>query len=430
MVAGRQSKLMGVLRVSSGNFLEQYDFFVFGYFAASIGRTFFPQADTTDGQFVSLMLALMTFGAGFLMRPLGALVLGAYIDAHGRRAGLLLTLALMSVGTLAVAIVPGYASIGLAAPVLVVLSRLIQGFSAGVELGGVSVYLAEIATPGNKGFYVAWQSGSQQVAVIFAALLGVVLNQTLGESAMASWGWRIPLLIGCAIIPFLFLLRRSLAETEAFLTRPRKLTAMEILRSMAVNWRIVGLGMMMVIMTTVSFYLITAYTPTYGRQVLKLDAIDVLIVTVCVGVSNLFWLPISGALSDRIGRRPLLIGTTLLAIVTAYPAMNWLVASPSFGHLLLVELWLSFIYGCYNGAMVVYLTEVMPLEVRTSGFSLAYSLATVVGGMTPAICTALIEKFGDKAAPGAWMALAGVVGLGAVLLMGRISTSYRREVHA
>ena len=430
MDAGGQSKLLGVLRVSSGNFLEQYDFFVFGYFASAIGNTFFPHGDSADGQFVSLMFALMTFGAGFLMRPLGALVLGAYIDAYGRRAGLLLTLGLMSVGTLAVAVVPGYASIGLAAPLLVVLSRLIQGFSAGVELGGVSVYLAEIATPGNKGFYVAWQSGSQQVAVIFAALLGVVLNRTLGASAMADWGWRIPMLVGCAIIPFLFWLRSSLTETEAFLTRSRKLTPREIQQSMAVNWSIVGLGMMMVIMTTVSFYLITAYTPTFGREVLKLNAIDVLIVTVCIGLSNLFWLPVAGALSDRIGRRPLLIWTSVLAIVTAYPVMSWLVGSPSFAHLLVVELWLSFIYGCYNGAMVVYLTEVMPVEVRTSGFSLAYSLATVVGGMTPAICTALIKQFGDKAAPGAWMSLAGLVGLGAVLVIGRISTSYRREVHA
>ena len=201
MTAGGQSKLMGVLRVSSGNFLEQYDFFVFGYFAAAIGRTYFPQSNNAHGDFISLILALMTFGAGFLMRPLGALILGAYIDAHGRRAGLILTLALMSVGTLAIAVVPGYATIGLIAPILVVISRLIQGFSAGVELGGVSVYLAEIATPGNKGFYVSWQSGSQQVAVIFAALLGVALNQTLGADTMNNWGWRIPLLIGCVIMP-------------------------------------------------------------------------------------------------------------------------------------------------------------------------------------------------------------------------------------
>jgi MFS family permease len=430
MTAARQSKLMGVIRVSSGNFLEQYDFFVFGYFAAAIGRTFFPQGDTADGAYVSLMLSLMTFGAGFLMRPLGALVLGAYIDAHGRRKGLILTLALMSIGTLAIAIVPGYASIGLVAPLLVVISRLIQGFSAGVELGGVSVYLSEIATPGNKGFYVAWQSGSQQVAVIFAGLLGLALNQMLGSDTMQAWGWRIPLLIGCAIIPFLFVIRRSLEETDAFLARTHRLTAGQIMRSMASNWRVVGLGMMMVVMTTVSFYLITAYTPTFGKSELHLGDVDVLIVTVCVGLSNLFWLPVSGALSDRIGRKPLLVGTTVLAILTAYPVMRWLVADPTFAHLLVVELWLSFLYGCYNGAMVVYLTEVMPAEVRTAGFSLAYSLATVIGGMTPAICTALIKAFGDKAAPGAWMSLAAVVGLGAVLLIGRHTATARSEAHA
>ncbi len=429
MVVGRQSKLMGVLRVTSGNFLEQYDFFVFGYFAAAIGRTYFPSSGG-NAAFISLMSSLMTFGAGFLMRPIGAIILGAYIDAHGRRAGLILTLALMAVGTFAIAIVPGYASIGVAAPFLVVVSRLIQGFSAGVELGGVSVYLSEIATPGHKGFYVAWQSGSQQVAVIFASLLGLVLNQTLGNDTMQAWGWRIPLLVGCAIIPFLFLIRRSLQETEAFLARKRHLSAREVLSSMLLNWRIVVLGMMMVIMTTVSFYLITAYTPTFGRTELKLSAVDVLLVTVCVGVSNLFWLPVSGALSDRIGRRPLLIGTTLLAIVTAYPVVHWLVSDISFGHLLITELWLSFIYACYNGAMVVYLTEVMPEEVRTAGFSLAYSLATVVGGMTPAIATWLIHAIGDKAAPGAWMAFAGVVGLSAVLLIGREAKAYGREVPA
>ena len=418
-MSDRQSKLMSVIRVSSGNFLEMYDFIVFGYYASAIGRTYFPSTGTGNADFVSLMLALMTFGAGFLMRPIGALVLGAYIDRVGRRAGLLLTLALMSVGTLAIAVVPGYASIGLLAPILVVISRLIQGLSAGVELGGVSVYLSEIATPGNKGFYVSWQSGSQQVAVIFTAALGVVLNQVLSADTMQSWGWRIPLLIGCAIIPFLFILRRSLHETEAFLARAHHPTTREIFASMAQNWRVVLLGMMMVLMTTVSFYLITAYTPTFGRRELHLADVDALLVTLCVGLSNLFWLPVAGAVSDRIGRRPLLIGCTALAVVTAYPAMSWLIGSPSFTHLLAVELWLSFIYGTYNGAMVVYLTEIMPEDVRTSGFSMAYSLATIVGGMTPAICTALIQRTGDGAMPGAWMAVAAAVGLAAVWLVGR-----------
>jgi metabolite-proton symporter len=396
------------MRVASGNFLEMYDFMVFGYYAAAIGRAFFPKGN----EFASLMSALATFGVGFLMRPLGAVILGAYIDRQGRRAGLILTLALMSFGTLSIACVPGYATIGIFAPLLVVAGRLLQGFSAGVELGGVSVYLAEIATPGHKGFYVSWQSASQQCAVVFAAVLGVVLSSTLSKAQMDAWGWRVPLLIGCLIIPALFYIRRSLTETEEFLQRKHHPAVSEILQSVAANWRLVALGTMLVTMTTVSFYLITAYTPTFGQTVLHLASKDNLIVTSCVGVSNFIWLPVMGAVSDRIGRRPLLFACTLLALLTAYPALWWLVGAPSFSRLLIVELWLSFLYGSYNGAMIAFLTELMPKDVRASGFSLAYSLATAVfGGFTPAICTYLIHVTGNQAMPGVWLSFAAATSL-------------------
>jgi MFS family permease len=409
----RSAKIGSVIRVSSGNFLEMYDFMVFGYYASAIGTAFFP----SGSPFVSLMLSLMTFGAGFLMRPLGAIVLGAYTDRHGRRAGLIMTLSLMSLGIFSIAFMPGYATIGLLAPLFVLVGRLLQGFSAGMELGGVSVYLSEIATPGHKGFYVSWQSGSQQVAVMFAALVGVVLSSILSPAKMSVWGWRVPLLLGCVIVPFLFRLRRSLQETDDFIARKHRPTTSEIFRSLSANWRIVVVGTMMVTMTTVSFYMITAYTPTFGNSVLHLANIDTLIVTLCVGASNLFWLPVMGALSDRIGRRPLLLVFTILMLVTAYPAMSWLVSDPSFARLLGVELWLSLIFGSYNGAMVVFLTEIMPVDVRTSGFSLAYSLATAVfGGFTPAICTYLIHRTGNRAVPGLWLSLAAAFGLVASLL--------------
>jgi len=409
----RESKIWPVLRVSSGNFLEMYDFMVFGYYASAIGNAFFPSSNP----FLSLMLSLMTFGAGFLMRPLGAIVLGAYTDRHGRRAGLILTLGLMSIGIISVACVPGYQTIGLLAPLLVLIGRLLQGFSAGMELGGVSVYLAEIATPGHKGFYVSWQSASQQVAVMFAALIGVLLNSRLSPQKMTSWGWRIPLLLGCAILPFLFKLRRSLKETDEFAARKQSPSTPEILGSIVANLRIVLIGTMMVTMTTVSFYMITAYTPTFGSSVLHLASIDSLIVTLCVGASNLFWLPVMGALSDRIGRRPLLLVCTTLMLITAYPVMLWLVAAPSFSRLLTVELWLSFIFGSYNGAMVVFLTEIMPVNVRTTGFALAYSLATAIfGGFTPAISTYLIHFTGNRAIPGLWLSFAAACGFVASLL--------------
>src|SRR5437667_242876 len=254
----RKSKVWSVVRVSSGNFLEMYDFMVFGYYAPAIGNAFFPGGNP----FVSLMLSL----------------------------------------------------------------------------------------------------------VMFAALLGVVLSSVLPPQKMMLWGWRIPLLLGCAILPFLFRLRRSLQETDEFIARKHRPSTSEILTSLIANWEIVLIGTMMVTMTTVSFYMITAYTPTFGSSVLHLASIDSLIVTLCVGASNLFWLPVMGALSDRIGRRPLLVVCTTLMLITAYPTMLWLVRDPSFSRLLAIELWLSFIYGIYHGAMVVFLTDFMPMSVRTSGF--------------------------------------------------------------
>jgi MFS family permease len=404
----RFGQARAVAMVSSGNFLEMYDFMVFGYYASAISKAYFP-AGTELG---SLMLALMTFGAGFLMRPVGALLLGAYIDRHGRRRGLILTLSLMALGTLIVAVTPRYAAIGLAAPLLVVAGRLIQGFSAGVELGGVSVYLSEIAPPGHKGFYVAWQSASQQMAVAFAAAIGLVLNSLLSKAEMNSWGWRIPFLVGCALVPFLLLMRRRLEETEAFKAQVTRPDLKEVCRSLAAHWSIVLRGMMLVVTTTVFFYLITAYAPTYGNTVLRLSAEDSFTVTLCVGLLNFIMLPLMGAVSDRVGRLPVLLVASLLGLVIGYPLLHWLIAAPSFERLMIVLLLLAAVYATYNGAMLVFLAEIMPAHIRTSGFSLAYSLAAgLFGGFTPAIATYLIGVTGDRAIPGAWLAVAAFTGL-------------------
>src|SRR5882672_6487644 len=203
-VSERRAKMGAVIRAGSGNFLELYDFLVYIYFASYIAKAFFP----AKTEFMSLMLALGTYGVASIARPFGAVILGSYMDRKGRRKGLILTLTLMAVGTVSLALTPSYASIGLLAPVVITLGRLIQGFSLGVEAGGVNVYLAEIATPGNRGFYCAWQGASQALGVIAATGLGVVLIAMLSSEEMQAWGWRIPMIAGCLIIPILFWLRR------------------------------------------------------------------------------------------------------------------------------------------------------------------------------------------------------------------------------
>ena len=416
--AERRKAIGRVVRVSSGNFLEMYDFIVYGYYAIYIAQVFFP----SRSQFASLMLSLMTFGAGYLMRPLGAVVLGAYIDRHGRRKGLLVTLLLMAVGTLSIAVTPGYASIGIFAPLIILVGRLLQGFSAGVELGGVSVYLTEIATPGHSGFYCAWQSASQQVAVVFTAVIGILLTLRMSDAQMIAWGWRVPFLVGCLIIPLLVWLMRSLEETQAYRAGTKPRSSGETFALLVANWQRVLIGVLLTVLTTTAFYLITAYTPTFSQRALHLSAVQSMVVTACVGLSNFLWVPVGGSISDRIRRRPLLIVLPALILLTAYPAMLWLVHAPSMERLMIVELWYSLLYGLYNGAMIPFVIELMPQKIRTAGLSLSYSLATATfGGFTPAVATYLIHATGNRAAPAIWLSVAGALSLIAALIGGRYS---------
>lgn len=225
MQAGsQQSRIRDIFNVTSGNFLEQYDFFLFGLYAKFIGETFFH----SDSTYAALIKTFLVFAVSFFMRPIGALVLGPYVDRIGRRKGLMVTLTIMAFGSLIIAFTPGYETLGIAASLLILVGRLAQGFSAGVELGGVSVYLSEIADDHNKGFITSWQSASQQIAVIFAALLGFGVNQIFTVEQVSAWAWRIPFIIGCVIIPAIFYLRGNLKETEAFENRKESPTTKQI----------------------------------------------------------------------------------------------------------------------------------------------------------------------------------------------------------
>jgi MHS family citrate/tricarballylate:H+ symporter-like MFS transporter len=418
-----KNRIGAILRATSGNFLEQFDFFLFGFYAPLIAKAFFPSQDET----AALLNTFGVFWLGALMRPVGAIVLGAYIDRIGRRLGLIVTLAIMAMGTIIIAFCPTYASIGVAAPIIVLAGRLLQGFSAGVELGGVSVYLSEIATPGNRGFYTSFQSSSQQVAIFVAAIIGFTLNAMMPADTIAAWGWRIPFFIGCLIIPFIFVLRRTLEETPAFLSMKKHPSTKEVFSSAAVNWKIIALGMMLAAMTTVTFYFVTVYTPAFGKE-LKLTAQDSLLVTLMVAVTNFIWNPVGGALSDRIGRRPVLMAIAGLSFMTAYPALLWLTAAPSFGKLLAVEMMLSCYFGVYSGTMLGALVEIVPAHVRTTCFSLAFALAAALfGTFTPFAATKLIALTGDKASPGFWLMCAAASGFIAAVVIYRSGATEARE---
>jgi MFS family permease len=251
-------------------------------------------------------------------------------------------------------------------------------------------------------------------------LVGIIVNSYIPAEDMARWGWRVPMLVGCMIVPGVFLLRRSLEETTAFASRAAPASVMEMLSGLASNAGTIALVVLMGTMMTVPFYTITAYTPTFGVRVLHLATLDVFIVTLSVGISNFCWLPIMGALSDRLGRPLQCRIFALLTLLTAYPAMSWLVSSPDFTRLMVVELWLSFLYASYNAAFVPLGTELVPSATRTTAFALAFSLATAIfGGFTPAICTWLVQQTGNPAIPGAWLSAAGLLAFCAATVVTR-----------
>ena len=418
-----------IFKVAGGNFLEMYDFAVYGFYASIIAKVFFP----AENEFISILQSFIAFGVGFLMRPIGSLVLGAFMDKHGRKQGLMVTLTIMAVGTVTIAVCPGYESIGVLAPIIVVIGRLLQGFSAGAEVGGASVYLSEIAPKNLRGFYVAWQSGSQQIATIFAGAIGIGLHYFIGDALVEAWGWRIPFVIGCLVIPFIIYIRRTLDETPEFkdkLSKHAHKTLGAVVKNMLENYPIIILGIMFVMMTTVTFYFITAYTPTYARNVLGFTRLDGFIVTAIVGVSNLFWLPVSGFVSDKIGRKPVLLTMTFLGMVSAYPMLNLLSdpATLSFTKFILVELWFSFIFGAYNGAMIVSLTEVIPKQVKALGFSFSYSIAVAIfGGFTPTVATLLKEYTGQVQSPAYWLTFAAVCSFISATILFRKGGIYERN---
>jgi len=398
-----------------GNALEWYDFIVFGFFTVIISRLFFP----ADSQYASLLLTTATFGVGFFMRPVGGVVLGIYADRRGRKAALLMVIALMTVAIALIGFAPTYAAIGVAAPLLIVLARLLQGFSAGGEFASATSFLVESAPAHRRGFYGSWQMVGQGLSVLIGAILGTVLTRLLTPQALDGWGWRIPFLFGLIIGPLGLYIRRNLDETSAFLQSSRSLAGQQSSGSVLashVKEMLACSGM--VVSGTISFYVILVYIPTFARTQLHL-ALDQAFLAQSIGLAcEVVLIPIFGVLSDLVGRKPVMIGALVLDLVVTYPLFSWVSASPSFGALLTMQIILCSLFGVFNGPISTALAEQFPTRVRSTALAISYNIAVMLfGGFAQFFVTWLIEATGTPIAPAYYLMFGAAVGLLAALFL-------------
>ncbi|WP_438301547.1 MFS transporter [Pseudomonas sp. NMS19W] len=384
-----------IAAITIGSGLEFYDFSVYSFFATLIGRQFFP-VESTLGQ---LLLSLATFGVGFGMRPIGGIVLGAYADRVGRKPAMMLTLWLMALGSLLFAIAPTYAQIGLAAPVLIVLARLVQGFAMGGEVGASTAMLMEYADDKNRGFYGSWQLFSQGLSFMFGALVALALSSTLSAESLESWGWRLPFVLGMLVIPVGLYIRRHLDETAE--QEPPDEGATSGLRLIFRDYRKVLLtGVLLVIGSTASSYIVLDYMTNYTVSVLHLP-MTMGTTAACLGalvqISLSIW---AGRLSDRIGRRRTIALGCIPMLLLIYPAFMLMNRFPTLGTLLGVSMVTTLFLVLITVPTLVLVTEMFPRKIRASGLSIIYCLGvSVFGGFAQFFATGLIGLTGNNNAP-------------------------------
>jgi MFS family permease len=402
-----------IVAVTVGNMLEFYDFITYSFFAIQIGRTFFP----AGGPHASLMLSLATFGAGFVTRPIGAIVIGSYSDRAGRRPAMVLSFAMMGLAMLVLALIPSYDRIGIAAPILAIVARLVQGFSLGGEVGPTTAYLMEAAAPHRRGLAVSWQPVSQQVAATAGALVGLVLSRSMPDAALDAYGWRIAFLIGVVCLPFGLWLRSRLPETihlpeagaAAAEARPAGL-----LRAHA---RLLVLGLAILASGTIITY-VTDYMTTYAEDTLHVAtdlAFATTVVSNAVGIVAALY---GGWLADRYGRWPIMVWPQLAALLLTYPVFLWIVETHSAWALLGGLGVLTLIGSVPYSAFYVALAEGLPKPIRGGAFATIYAVAIAAfGGTAQLIVAWLTHLTGNALAPAWYMLVATAVGLVAMVMM-------------
>lgn len=400
-----------IAAATAGNALEFYDFITYSFFAIQIGHTFFP----SHSAFASLMLSLATFGVGFVTRPIGGLIIGRYSDRVGRRAAMILSLSLMGCSIVALALIPSYATIGIAAPILAIIARMVQGFSLGGEVGPNTAYLVEAALPERRGLVVSFQAVSQGVAATVAGLVGVALTWILPPAALDAYGWRIAFLLGGVAVPFGLWLRYGIPETLHLVeaTAGRAQSGVQAVRE---NKRVILLGLAILASGTISTYVFN-YLATFAQNTLHMSARIGFEATVVGSISGMFAVLFGGWLSDRIGRRPVMIWGNLAYLILVYPMYLWMVDSRS-GTVMLVANAILSIGSMSFGAFYAGLSESLPKGIRGTGFATIYAISIATfGGTCQLVITWLIHVTGSAMAPTWYLLAAGIVGQVAMIMM-------------
>jgi len=388
-----------------GNGFEWFDFMVYGFFAITIGQLFFP----TGNELTSLMLSVATFGVGFVVRPIGGILIGMYSDRVGRKAALSLTILLMAAGTALIGLAPTYEQIGIGAPVLIIIARLLQGFSAGGEMGSATAFLTEHAPEDQKGYYASWIQSSIGFAVVLGALAGTVLTLWLTPAEVKAWGWRVPFLLGILIGPIGFYIRSGVDETPAFLANKDKVK--KPFTEVLLNYpRETFTTFSMVILWTVCIYVLLFYMPTYAVKTLKMPQSMSFIAGVVGGLIITVLSPFVGAWSDRIGRRKLLAFSSGGILLIAYPMFALVVSAPTQLNLILFQAVFGVLIAGYTGPILAAFSEIFPTKILSTGLSVAYNVAVMTfGGFASLILTWLIATTGSAMAPAIYVIAAAAV---------------------
>ncbi|CAM2169218.1 MFS transporter, MHS family, proline/betaine transporter [Paraburkholderia sacchari] len=415
----RASRAKAIAAITLGNGLEFFDFTVYSFFATTIGTLFFP----VHGSLNQLLLAVGSFGVGFIVRPLGGVLIGAFADRAGRKAAMTLTLWLMALGSAMIAFAPTYAQIGLAAPALIVLARLVQGFAVGGEVGASTTMLLEYADDRTRGFYGSWQFVSQGLNVVCGALLGVALSSALSPEALQSWGWRVPFVIGMLVVPVGVYIRRHLDETlehaePVDMAAPVTETARPLREIFSKHRAALVAGVVTTIGGTAANYIVLFYMSTYAIKILGLPMSVGMSAALVAALVTAACSPFAGILSDRFGRKRVFGYSRVLLIAVIYPAFMVIHAMPTVPAVLAVVAVLGALVAFTAVPNIVMLPELFPQSIRVTGMSIVYCVGvSIFGGFAQFFATWLIKVLDNPLAPAWYLIGCGLVSLLALPLI-------------